>query len=291
MVDEEPQEGRERPRPRWRAGRRRRPDGAADRHRPHPRQQLPDPPGHRSPDPRRRRHPPGRPLLVHRPRRPLGGPELAGVGDLRRGRRHRRVRGHPRPQRRPLRRHRRVRLAADRPEPVGRGPLRPHRRGHARRQRSCWPADPCCSGCSGSSSSSWPPRAASTPAGWCPWGGSGSTPTARSPSPWSWWGCSPSVTASTRGSGAPRLRVGLWAAGGIALGVVNPLGIRLLLFPADAAPEDRGVLGRRRVAGPRLHRAVALGDRRPAGPVRPPAGPPPPLAPRPAPGPLRRAGR
>lgn len=34
------------------------------------------------------------------------------------------------------------------------------------------------------------------------------------------------------GSWGPEVRVGLWAAGGIALGVVNPLGIRLLLFPA-----------------------------------------------------------
>lgn len=34
------------------------------------------------------------------------------------------------------------------------------------------------------------------------------------------------------GEWGPEVRVGLWAAGGIALGVVNPLGIRLLLFPA-----------------------------------------------------------
>jgi hypothetical protein len=34
------------------------------------------------------------------------------------------------------------------------------------------------------------------------------------------------------GSWGPEVKVGLWAAGGIALGVVNPLGIRLLLFPA-----------------------------------------------------------
>ncbi len=34
------------------------------------------------------------------------------------------------------------------------------------------------------------------------------------------------------GEWGPEVRVGLWAAGGIALGVVNPLGIRILLFPA-----------------------------------------------------------
>ncbi len=33
------------------------------------------------------------------------------------------------------------------------------------------------------------------------------------------------------GSWGPEVRVGLWAAGGIALGVLNPMGIRLLLYP------------------------------------------------------------
>ncbi len=128
-----------RPRPRPTVslpGRRRvHPVGRPDRDPVAQRQQLPHPSGHRSHDPAHRARAHDRSVLVHRSRRTLGRPELAGLGGVRPRRQARGPGRHPGGRSAAHRRRRRVGLAAD---PSGQEPGRPpdrHRVGHRRRHR------------------------------------------------------------------------------------------------------------------------------------------------------------